>query len=366
MSILWRNLLLQYGRVLLLVLSSFIAILLVSRLQEISRFAAMGAPLPLLFRFILNLIPFILQIALPISCLISAVLLFQRLSLHDELTALRASGLGLSSLFAPLVVVSLLLSFGNFYVASELATRSCLNSRKMLFEMASTSPLTLLQNAKIHALKGAYVEMDPVHNGESAEHLLISTAQGTSKRLALLLADQVQLEGEEMVARNIDLLYSQKNLPHDDLVIEHQERLTTHAPSFSKLIYRKGWKVANDHLPLALLRARMIDLKEHGGEKEMRKFKKCCSEVVRRIALGLSPLTFTLMGAAFGIDVGRRAKRRGTLWVFGLGAFALAAFFLAKDLDHLFGLAALLFLLPHFIIVAASGFHSARINRGIA
>lgn len=93
MPVFWWYLLKNYLKVQILSVFSFIAILLVSRLEEIAQFAALGAKLSYLALFILYQIPYVLPIAIPISCLISAMLLFQRLSHTHELTALRAGGL---------------------------------------------------------------------------------------------------------------------------------------------------------------------------------------------------------------------------------------------------------------------------------
>ena len=61
-----RYILKSYLYVLLLCVVSFIALLLVSRLQEIAHFASMGAPPLYLIYFILYQIPYVLPIAIPI------------------------------------------------------------------------------------------------------------------------------------------------------------------------------------------------------------------------------------------------------------------------------------------------------------
>jgi len=103
MPILWRYALQSYTRVLLLSICTFIAVLIVSRFKEIARFTALTCDFRKTGMFVFYQIPAILPIAIPISTLIASLLLFQKLSRSYELTALRASGLSLRSILAPLL-----------------------------------------------------------------------------------------------------------------------------------------------------------------------------------------------------------------------------------------------------------------------
>ena len=67
MPIIWRYLLRSYFQVLALSVSSFIAILLVLRFQEIARFASSGTAQLKVLLFTLLQIPYILPIAIPVS-----------------------------------------------------------------------------------------------------------------------------------------------------------------------------------------------------------------------------------------------------------------------------------------------------------
>ena len=103
MPIIWRYLLRSYFQVLALCVSGFIAVLLVLRFSEIARFASSGLRKLKVLLFTLYQIPYILPIAVPVSCLIASILLFQRLSHTHELTAFRTCGLGLKPIIYPLI-----------------------------------------------------------------------------------------------------------------------------------------------------------------------------------------------------------------------------------------------------------------------
>jgi len=368
MPIFCRYLLKNYLKILFLSVFSFIAILLVSRLEEIAQCAAMGAKPSYLGLFTLYQIPYILPIAIPISCLISAIILFQRLSHTNELTALRSCGITLKRIIFPILMASFFLSLGTFYIASEMATSAHLATRKMVYDLSSINPILLLQNAKIARLQDAFVQMDPIRNGESAKDLVIALNNGTAERLNLCLVKHIEMEGKKLLAGQVSLISSSPSKKSfDHLVIENQKHMSSSAPEFAKLLRKSGWKIANDHLKFSLLRIRAQMLQEQMAKSDLsqRHLKKCHSEIVRRISLGLATFTFTLMGVSFGMEISRNRKKQGIFSVLILSAGCLIAFCMGKACDHIFWLALLLFSLPHACVILASFRTLNRVNRGI-
>lgn len=351
----------NYLKIFLLSVLSFIAILLVSRLEEIAHVASMGAPFSYLARFTLYQIPYILPIAIPISCLISARVFFQHLSHTHELTALRVGGFSLQQIVSPILIAGAFLAIGTFYIASELATASHLATRKMIYDLTSENPILLLQSAKIAKLKGSYIQMDPIHNGRAAKDLLIALKNRSNGRLNLCLAKHVNMEQGNLKGQEVSLISSIPGPSTDHLILENQEIFTSSAPELAHLLRKKGWKVANDHLKFSLLRIREKMLRKEGGKK----LAKCHSEIARRLSLGLATFTFTLMGLSFGIEMSRNRTKKGMICILFLTALTLIAFFFGKECDHIFWLAATFFLLPHLLIIITSIWTLSRINRGL-
>lgn len=114
--VLWRYLLWQYGKTLALSLAGFLLILLSTRLEEAAKLVSFGTSIGSVVLFVLYQIPYVMQIALPISTLIGALYLFQRLSTNNELTAARASGMSLFELLTPLLLFSLFIAMLSFSV----------------------------------------------------------------------------------------------------------------------------------------------------------------------------------------------------------------------------------------------------------
>jgi lipopolysaccharide export system permease protein len=368
MPVFWWYLLKNYLRVFLLCVVSFIAILLVVRLEEIAQFATIGAKPSYIFFFTLYQIPYILPIAIPISCLISAWILFQRLSHTHELTALRAGGLGLHTLTAPILIAGAFLGLTTFYIASEMATASHLATRKMVYDLTSVNPLVLLQSAKIAKLKNAFVQMDPIRNGQEAQDLVIAVNDSSGKRLNVCLAKRLELSGKDLMAKQVSLISCAPSLAKwDHLIIENQKNMSSEAPQFAFLLRKAGWKIANDHLKFSLLRARMAHLRSenHQEPKTLRVLHKCQTEMIRRLSVGLCAFTFTLVGIAFGMEISRNGSKRAIFCVLLLTALSLISFCIAKELGHRFILASALFLMPHVVMIGVSSWTLSRLNRGI-
>lgn len=375
MPLFGRYLLKNYLKMLLLSAFAFIAILLVSKVQEIAQFASMGASPSFIARFILHQIPYILPIALPICSLISATLLFQSLSQAHELTALRTGGIPLSHILLPLLIIASLFSIGNFYLTSEVASSSHQATRKMVYDLTSTNPLLLLQNNKMAKLKGAYVQMHPLEKGTSATELVIALIHPKNQRVSLCLAKKLEMKEGELIGKDVSLIGTD-SLPllgFDHLVIDNQKVASSIGTDLAFLLRNKGWSIANDYLKFSMLRIRAASFLQEAvnevstekRERALYNYKKCQSEMIRRLSMGLNFFTFTLMGIAFGIKISRNQSKRAFVIIFILTIFSLISFFIAKSFQHLFLLSMMLFLLPHLILNAASLLTLWRVNRGV-
>lgn len=359
MPIFWRYLLTQYFKVLILTLLSFVAILVISQLSEIAELTSFGSNLPLVLLFVFLQVPYLLPLAIPISALVSSMILMRSLSLSYELTALRASGFSMKASLAPLIVAACVLSMANFYIGSELATSAHLKCRKMINQISSSNPLILLRNAEIAKLKTAYVQMDMKSHGVEAKDLLIAIP-GKKGGFNLALAKKVKIKGEDLLLQKATVISSfpsNSDLLFDHLMIENQTLAKSKAPEFAEALKKKKWKISNDHLKFSLLLAKM---KTRGANFFEKNTQKCLSEIARRFWLGLAPLSFTLIGACFGIESLRNQTKKNIIFVSLIAAFLLITFFIAKELDSLFLIAFPIFFIPQGLAVWLSLKHLRR------
>ncbi|MBN9377853.1 MAG: hypothetical protein BGO14_04045 [Chlamydiales bacterium 38-26] len=381
MPIVWRYLLGQYLKVFLLCLISFIAILLTTRLDEIAHFATLGSEGLMILWFTLHQIPYLLPIAIPISSLISTIILLQRMSHTHEMTAFRACGLSLREVLTPILISGLFIAAVNFYIVSELATQSHLVTSLTKMELRSVNPLLLLHNKHLMRLKGAY--SDTLGNskiGEFAGDIIIAMPNKHNSSINLIVARNLQADPLNFHGKNLTLITPMNplNTPKgDQLMVENMQSMHTAIKDFSQILQKKVWTLNNDHLRLGLLRARILDFERRikktrahdENEVTLKQLKRSINrgyaEIFRRLSISIAVFTFTLMGAAFGINIGRHGTNRGIVYVIGLASLYIVAFFSAKALENQMFTASLLYFIPHVIIITLSLYMLTRLSKGI-
>lgn len=352
MPLLWRYLLRNFFQVFLLCVSSFIGVLIVLRFQEIARFATSGAPKLKVLLFALLQVPYILPIAIPVSCLIASILLFQRLSLTHELTVFRTCGLGLNSVSTPLLLTGFFLTLVNFTVTSEISTRCRSLSKTLIYEIAMANPLFLLQKESLIKLKSAYYDIGVLKANKYAEDLLLVVKNSSSDRLTLMSAKELSLKGDLLKGEQVTFISSvdaKKERGFDHLVIENQAEMNTKAANLSQFLQTVDWSTSFEYLPLRMILAHDIAVKKH-----LTIGKSARVEIARRLSISLAAFTFTLIGVTFGMQISRNRSKKGTLWAMGLAAFFLVCFIAAKSLRHAPLLSTLIYLLPHPLMILFS------------
>lgn len=381
MPILWRYLIRDFFQISVVCIVAFIAILLTMRLDEIAHFATMGASLSYLTLFILHQIPYILPIALPLSSLIAAIILVQKLSNAHTLTALRASGISLSNILAPLWLMGAFLSIGNFWITSELATQSHLNNTLMKNELRAINPLLLLNNKHIMRMKGCCFEtLGSSKQGESSSNVVLAFPNSHHERIHLLVAQQLKTNASLFTGKGLTLISGMQAEQHenfDQLLVENMQESSTQINDLTQLLQKKMTTIHNDHLQFPLLLARLEQQQQllskaisNGENKQIIKTltenrNRSLSEMTKRASIAFAVFSCTFMGTAMGITISRRKKRTPLFLAIGLTTLYLIAFFIGKGFDHRPWTAAAFYFTPHILILGCSLTMLYRVEKGI-
>lgn len=378
--IIWRYLLTHYIKVLSLSAIAFIAILLTSRLDDIAHFASLGAEGIYVLYFTLYQIPYILPIAIPISALISALLLIQRLSSSHELTALRASGLSLKAILAPLLIFAAYLSALNFYIVSEIATESHLVANTLKSELRQINPLLLLHNKHMMRLKGIFFDTwGESKIGESASDAIIAVPGKGDKPMNLIIAKNLEATDTSFLASQLTYvtpLQKGNNDEFDRFVVENMKKSTTPIQDFSKTLHKNIFKIKNDHLKLGLLLARIEDEKNSLNKAEglfekdsiktlQQSINRGYTEILRRFSIAFAVFTFTLMGLSFGASISRAKSNRSLIFLISLAVLYLTCFFVEQSIEYPFTVSLILYMAPHLVIIFFSWLNLSRLSKGI-
>jgi len=349
MPILWRYLLKNYLQIFFLCVSSFVAILLVTRLQDIARFASLGSKWHMTLLFTLYQVPYMLPIAIAISALIAAMLLMKKLSSTHELTAIRASGLGIKELCFPILMTSIVLSIGNFLITSELTPYCRLQSHELINKITSMNPLFLMQKSKLLKLKDSYVDMKMQQVGKEASDVIFIMNNQASQTLSLLLAKNLSIEDHLLYGTDVSYISYSKSEKQDtfnNLLIENQHKMKTKATTFAEILRKSRWEIALEHYPLQpLIRRSLL-----GENIKPKRIKKTQSEICRRFFFPLATISLTMVGLSYGLQIGRSPRKRGLYIAICLGIFVFACFLIGRSFELAPLKSGIFYFLPHPLI----------------
>jgi len=363
MPLFWRYLLRSYFQVFLLCVGGFIAILLVTRIQEIARLATLTSHFGKICLFILFQIPYMLQIAIPISGLISAILLFQRLSHTQELTAFRASGIGIKTLGTPLLMAAFLLSVVNFAIVAEVTPRCRHLSHNLIQSVTMINPLFLMKKSKMLKLQDSYVDMKMAHLGKEATEVIFAVKNESNDRLSLMIAKKFIIEDNLMTGKNVAIIsnIAEENPElYDNLIIENQEAMSTSASALSSLMQKTTQKIGMEHIPMKSL---IQTFSEEGVKPKM--IKRAKFELCRRIFFPVITFAFTLLGFSLGMQIGRGRKKGGLYIAILLSSLTFVCSIAAKSFQLVPYKVVFFYTFPLPILFFASYWFQKRIMGGV-
>ena len=308
-------------------------------------------------------IPYMLPLAVPISALIAGMLLFQRLSYFNELTALRTCGLGLKPIITPLLFAGALLSVFNFIIACEVSPRSRGMTKSLIYEMAAVNPLFLLQKESLLKLKHVFIDIKGLKSSQYADNVILALKNTSTDRLALVSAQKLYLNDAFLKGDNVVIISSvnsKKEEGFDHLVIENQEEMNTPASNFTQFTPHTNWQLSYEYFPLKwILASERLENRSWGLSRTAQ------LEIVKRISLSLTAFTFTFIGVVYGIEISRNRSKKRIAWAIALATLYFACFLAAKSFRHSPCIAIAIYLLIHPAIILLSLKSLKTIARGI-
>lgn len=350
MPILWRYLLSSYFQFLFICIFAFVAVLLVIRFQDIAYFASSGAGITYIALFSLYQIPYILPLAIPISCLIASMILFQRMSASLELTALRASGIALAPIAYPFLLSALALCVLNFTIISEVAPITRIQSKNLIYEVAQENPLIVLQKDSMLDIKTVAFDLKSLQLGKKAKEVLCVIRQSSSERIGLFTVQELSIDENFIYGKSVSILSSadseiQEGFDH--LIIENQKTMQSDKSMVFNQLFQPEWFNKDDLLSCK-------NLLRKCKENAYKLTSPPVLELIRRSCLGFCPFTFTLLGIGFGITIGRHRKKRALLSAFCLAAIIMICFVASKTVQKSAVISLLLYLIPQPIAILLS------------
>lgn len=164
---------------------------------------ARGISPMLLARFFLQNVPYILSFSMPISTLFATLLLFGRLSMDNEISAMKACGISLWRLAAPLILASIFFTAICVYINSEVAPVAKHANRELLRNAGVEEPLNLLEEGRfIHDFPGLMIYVGRKNGAEVKDVVAYELdPEGTVKRSVRAKHGTIEPDNENRLLR---------------------------------------------------------------------------------------------------------------------------------------------------------------------
>lgn len=286
---------------------------------------ARGASASLLARYMALNVPYILQYTLPMSVMTATLLQFTRLSLDGEITAMKACGLSLWQIAAPVLLIAAMASATAFVVTQWISPRSRLAQRLLLTQLAGEDPLQLIESGRwirdfpgllvyVGARSGTHLSDIVIHQVDPARNAVRSTIRARKGVVQIapeppprLILDLYQVRMEEPDRRD-----PANPLKTRVLVAEHNRQNVDLGQLMRKTTMKK--KISDFTGPELLTMIMGADPDPTMPDVAQRDhYSRLLIEMNGRLAMSFSCCAMVLVGIPLGLKSRRRESSVGVI-----------------------------------------------------
>ncbi len=333
------------------------------------------------------LVPFVMVFALPMGMLTATLLVFGRFSADNELTAVRASGVSLVSLVAPVLLLGIAMSGLTALISMQWAPQCRVGYKELLVSIRNTRPTTFIPERRyITEFKDSIVYVRKIR-GSNLEDVLIYHLGSSNQVVDYIRAERGHLRVDPANNEAFVTLFdgyrvvindgkpSTFSAPESQFSYPLQPVSTQNRADITELTFWQLWEEMRE------LEERMSDPLKPGkpGASDTRHRIKQLNtpgridltsplrvQAHRQVAFSFSCFAFTMIGIPLGI----RAHRRETTWGIAVAIILVALYYsffvIGQALETKHELAPHLILwLPNFIFQAIGAVLLWRANRGV-
>jgi len=319
-----RYILHAYLVIFIITLLVFTFVMCVGAVVKVIDLIARGvSPLIILQAFTYN-IPYIMTFSIPMSAMTTVLLLFGRLSLDGEITAMRASGLSMWQIISPIIMTSIILSGICIYLNANVAPDAHFARRTALTNLGIEDPISLLEEGRfIRDFPGLYIYVGK-KSGHEVENIIVHEIVGNNDlgRSVRANTGNISMAAEHIIQIDLyDVRIDQPTSAHEEESGDPgtvRTILAKHYPvqlDLSRLMKRgEVSKKRSDMTFMELTHAirHIRELFPQLDEQDLRRQRSTLLvEANERLALSLSCFAFTLVGIPLGMKSRRRESSIG-------------------------------------------------------
>jgi lipopolysaccharide export system permease protein len=264
--------------------------------------------------FVLLVTPNILGFSLPMAMLATALLVFGRMSADHEITAMRASGISLGQVVAPVILLGALMSVLCLYINADLAPYCKFQFKTMFVRLGSERPMALIQEGTYIKDFPGYVIYVARKDANRIEDVMLYTLDDSNNVVSSLRAEKGFVTAKPEEHKLLLDLYNVRGDLRDakDPTNVHKIRPETTAARYPiemdlsrALRQAKASRQLGD-LVFSDLEYEIHDLRSRGIYPAA-----ALVEAHQRVAGAVACLAFTLIGIPLGIKTSRRETSVG-------------------------------------------------------
>ncbi|MDP8262290.1 MAG: LptF/LptG family permease [Candidatus Ancaeobacter aquaticus] len=298
----------------------FTLVLFLGNILRLVEFIVRGVGLIVIFKFMLYIIPSILTHSIAMALLTSVLITFGKLSVDNELTAMRSSGIRMARIVFPVISIAILLSIACIYLNNYAQPYCHFNLKKLKAQIGVKNPANLIKS-------GTFIDEFPpylIYIGEKERNKFTDIVIHEIKPNNTI--NFIKANSGELVT---DLETHELTLKLYNGALEEPDSSSGHTihGNFSAYIVSLGNSEMTD---ISRLKKSTKDktTKELVGEKMLfkEKLKKATPDekkiirkrisfletrIQERLSFALACLAFTLIGIPLGIKSHRKEKSIG-------------------------------------------------------
>ncbi len=268
-------------------------------------------------------VPYILTFSIPMSAMTTVLLLFGRMSLDGEITALRSSGLSMWQIISPVIMISIVLTGICVYLNISLAPEARFARRSALASLGVEDPISLLEEGRfVRDFPGLLIYIGSKDGNRVYDVVAYETGPEGMKRHIRAQSGELNIDSEQQVLL-IDLYDVRIDQPDEDEPLDLTRVRTIrgrHYPmelDFSAMLGRGSPRKRRPDMTLVELGETIRHIREHYPhlkEQELHRERMAyLVEANERLALAFSCFAFTLLGIPLGMKSRRRESSIGVL-----------------------------------------------------
>ena len=360
MPLIWKSISKNFLKVFLLSNALFASVLVLGRVYEIARFAALGGGFFNIFLFTLLQFPFILPISFPLSSMIAAIAIVHRMNSSSELTSLRSFGFSIKKIFYPIVAFSILFCGINALFAFAITPSMKHFCKILMIKVTTENPLSILQNNNVAIFKNSLLQYSNTNSRKDISNVLFAH-KSTNGRISILKADNIKTDSHSILCKNAQLIHyipKENSLPL--LYLENAEELVQPSMVLPLLMFKPKKQ------DLILQRKSLFELLSNynNSETKPKKKKEIIFEILRRLYLSTGPWLLTTAGISFSLEIGRRSSKYPKYILFFLVSFYFIIYLTSKAIRFNSFILSIYYLSSILIIYLSSVIYRNSVERG--